>query len=160
MCLFMKIVINEKELEEHVVDLIKDKPEGKILLDHFLEGAIEAEADAICDGKNVYIIGIMEHVEPAGIHSGDSNAVLPPYSLGDFVINQIKKYTQKIAVALKTVGLINIQFAIKDDKVYIIEANPRSSRTVPFISKAYREPYVNYAVKIILGKNKVTTISR
>ena len=152
----MKIVINEKELEEHVVDLIKDKPEGKILLDHFLEGAIEAEADAICDGKNVYIIGIMEHVEPAGIHSGDSNAVLPPYSLGDFVINQIKNYTHKIAVALKTVGLINIQFAIKDDKVYIIEANPRSSRTVPFISKAYREPYVNYAVKIILGKNKVT----
>ena len=152
----MKIVINEKELEEHVVDLIKDKPEGKILLDHFLEGAIEAEADAICDGKNVYIIGIMEHVEPAGIHSGDSNAVLPPYSLGDFVINQIKKYTEKIALALKTVGLINIQFAIKDDKVYIIEANPRASRTVPFISKAYKEPYVNYAVKIILGNKKVS----
>tara|TARA_Y100001935_G_scaffold87409_1_gene72478 strand:+ start:1044 stop:3857 length:2814 start_codon:yes stop_codon:yes gene_type:complete len=151
----MKIVINEKELEEHVVDLIKDKPDGKILLDHFLEGAIEAEADAICDGENVYIIGIMEHVEPAGIHSGDSNAVLPPYSLGDFVINQIKKYTEKIAVALKTVGLINIQFAIKDDKVYIIEANPRSSRTVPFISKAYKEPYVNYAVKILLGKKKL-----
>ena len=152
----MKIVINEKELEEHVVDLIKDKPDGKILLDHFLEGAIEAEADAICDGKDVYIIGIMEHVEPAGIHSGDSNAVLPPYSLGDFVINQIKKYTQKIAIELKTVGLINIQFAIKDDKVYIIEANPRASRTVPFISKAYREPYVNYAVKVLLGKKKVT----
>ena len=152
----MKIVINEKELEEHVVDLIKDKPEGKILLDHFLEGAIEAEADAICDGKNVYIIGIMEHVEPAGIHSGDSNAVLPPYSLGDFVINQIKKYTEKIALALKTVGLINIQFAIKDDKVYIIEANPRASRTVPFISKAFKEPYVNYAVKIILGNKKVS----
>ena len=130
----------------------KELPDGKILLDHFLEGAIEAEADAICDGKNVYIIGIMEHVEPAGIHSGDSNAVLPPYSLGDFVINQIKNYTKKIALALKTVGLINIQFAIKDDKVYIIEANPRASRTVPFISKAYREPYVNYAVKIILGK--------
>ena len=152
----MKIVINEKELEEHVVDLIKDKPEGKILLDHFLEGAIEAEADAICDGKNVYIIGIMEHVEPAGIHSGDSNAVLPPYSLGDFVINQIKKYTEKISLALKTVGLINIQFAIKDDKVFIIEANPRASRTVPFISKAYKEPYVNYAVKIILGNKKVS----
>ena len=136
----MKIVINEKELEEHVVDLIKDKPDGKILLDHFLEGAIEAEADAICDGKNVYIIGIMEHVEPAGIHSGDSNAVLPPYSLGDFVINQIKNYTKKIALALKTVGLINIQFAIKDDKVYIIEANPRASRTVPFISKHIENP--------------------
>ena len=152
----MKIVINNKELEEHVVDLIKDKPNGKILLDHFLEGAIEAEADAICDGKNIYIIGIMEHVEPAGIHSGDSNAVLPPYSLGDFVMNQIVKYTKKIALELKTVGLINIQFAIKDDKVYIIEANPRASRTVPFISKAYREPYVNYAVKVILGKKKLS----
>ena len=152
----MKIVINNKELEEHVVDLIKDKPNGKILLDHFLEGAIEAEADAICDGKEIYIIGIMEHVEPAGIHSGDSNAVLPPYSLGDFVMNQIIKYTKKIALELKTVGLINVQFAIKDDKVYIIEANPRASRTVPFISKAYREPYVNYAVKVILGKKKLS----
>ena len=152
----MKIVINNKELEEHVVDLIKDKPNGKILLDHFLEGAIEAEADAICDGKEIYIIGIMEHVEPAGIHSGDSNAVLPPYSLGDFVMNQIIKYTKKIALELKTVGLINVQFAIKDDKVYIIEANPRASRTVPFISKAYREPYINYAVKVILGKKKLS----
>ena len=152
----MKIVINNKELEEHVVDLIKDKPNGKILLDHFLEGAIEAEADAICDGKEIYIIGIMEHVEPAGIHSGDSNAVLPPYSLGDFVMNQIIKYTKKIALELETVGLINVQFAIKDDKVYIIEANPRASRTVPFISKAYREPYINYAVKVILGKKKLS----
>jgi len=152
----MKIVINDKELEEHVVDLIKDKPRGKILLDHFLEGAIEAEADAICDGKEIYIIGIMEHVEPAGIHSGDSYAVLPPYSLGDFVMNQIITYTKKIALELETVGLINVQFAIKDDKVYIIEANPRASRTVPFISKAYREPYVNYAVKIILGKKKLS----
>ena len=152
----MKIVINDKELEEHVVDLIKDKPSGQILLDHFLEGAIEAEADAICDGKEIYIIGIMEHVEPAGIHSGDSYAVLPPYSLGDFVMNQIITYTKKIALELETVGLINVQFAIKDDKVYIIEANPRASRTVPFISKAYREPYVNYAVKIILGKKKLS----
>ena len=152
----MKIVINDKELEEHVVDLIKDKPSGKILVDHFLEGAIEAEADAICDGKEIYIIGIMEHVEPAGIHSGDSYAVLPPYSLGDFVMNQIITYTKKIALELETVGLINVQFAIKDDKVYIIEANPRASRTVPFISKAYREPYVNYAVKIILGKKKLS----
>ena len=151
----MKIVINENELEEHVVDLIKDKPDGKILLDNFLEGAIEAEADAICDGKDVQIIGIMEHVEPAGIHSGDSNAVLPPYSLGDFVINQIIKHTKKIAMELKTIGLINVQFAIKDDKVYIIEANPRASRTVPFISKAYRVPYVSHAVKVILGKEKV-----
>ncbi|MEQ9229034.1 MAG: carbamoyl-phosphate synthase large subunit, partial [Cyclobacteriaceae bacterium] len=151
----MKIVINETELEQHVVDILKDKLDGEILLDHFLEGAIEAEADAICDGEDVYIIGIMQHIEPAGIHSGDSYAVLPPYNLGDFVIRQIEDYTKKIAIALKTVGLINIQFAIKDDKVYIIEANPRASRTVPFICKAYREPYVNYATKVMLGEKKV-----
>ncbi|MEM9859322.1 MAG: carbamoyl-phosphate synthase large subunit [Bacteroidota bacterium] len=152
----MKIVINEQELESHIVDLLKKIPGNKVLLDHFLDGAIEAEADAICDGKNVHIIGIMQHIEPAGIHSGDSYAVLPPYNLGDLVIKQIETYTEKIAKALKTVGLINIQFAIKDDKVYIIEANPRASRTVPFICKAYEEPYVNYAVKVMLGKNKVT----
>lgn len=152
----MKIVINETELEQHVVDILKDKPEGQILLDHFLKGAIEAEADAICDGEQVYIIGIMQHVEPAGIHSGDSNAVLPPYNLGDLVIRQIEEYTKQIALALKTVGLINVQFAIKDDEVYIIEANPRASRTVPFICKAYKEPYINYATKVMLGEKKLS----
>ena len=152
----MKIVINEKELEEHVVNVLKDIPNNEILLDHFLEGAIEAEADAICDGENVYIIGIMQHIEPAGIHSGDSYAVLPPYNLGDLVMRQIETYTHKIALALRTVGLINIQFAIKKDKVYVIEANPRASRTVPFICKAYQEPYVNYATKVMLGEKKVT----
>ncbi|MEZ4802481.1 MAG: carbamoyl-phosphate synthase large subunit [Gelidibacter sp.] len=152
----MKIVINKKELEEHVVDLLRGMPNNKLLLDHYLDGAIEAEADAICDGENVYIIGIMEHIEPCGIHSGDSNATLPPFNLGEFVMQQIKDHTKKIALALKTVGLINIQFAIKDDMVYIIEANPRASRTVPFIAKAYKEPYVNYATKVMLGKNKVT----
>lgn len=152
----MKIVINKEELETHVVDILRDMPENQILLDHFLGGAIEAEADALCDGENVYIIGIMQHIEPAGIHSGDSFAVLPPYNLGDFVMQQIKDITNKVAVALKTVGLINIQFAIKNDKVYVIEANPRASRTVPFIAKAYDEPYVNYATKIMLGDKKVT----
>ncbi len=151
----MKIVINEKELENHILDIWKHLPENKVLLDHFLDGAIEAEADAICDGEDVYIIGIMQHIEPAGIHSGDSYAVLPPYNLGDFVMKQIETYTKRIAVALKTVGLINIQFAIKNDKVYIIEANPRASRTVPFICKAYDEPYVNYATKVMLGEKKV-----
>ncbi|MFM1912570.1 MAG: hypothetical protein RIR51_408 [Bacteroidota bacterium] len=151
----MKIVINEQELEEHVVDILRDIPGNKILLDHFLENAIEAEADAICDGKDVYIIGIMEHIEPAGIHSGDSHSVLPPFDLSENVIKQIEEYTKKIAVALKTVGLINIQFAVKDEIVYIIEANPRASRTVPFIAKAYQEPYVNYATKIMLGDKKV-----
>ncbi|HPF95818.1 MAG: carbamoyl-phosphate synthase large subunit [Flavobacteriaceae bacterium] len=152
----MKIVINKKELEEHVVDLLRGMPNNKLLLDHYLDGAIEAEADAICDGENVYIIGIMEHIEPCGIHSGDSNATLPPFNLGPLEMEQIIDHTKKIALALNTVGLINIQFAIKDEKVYIIEANPRASRTVPFIAKAYGEPYVNYATKIMLGEKKVT----
>jgi carbamoyl-phosphate synthase large subunit len=151
----MKIVINEKELENHIIDIWKHLPENKVLLDHFLDGAIEAETDAICDGEDVYIIGIMQHIEPAGIHSGDSYAVLPPYNLGDLIIKQIESYTKRIAIALKTVGLINIQFAIKNDKVYIIEANPRASRTVPFICKAYDEPYVNYATKVMLREKKV-----
>lgn len=148
----MKIVINEQELETHVVNILRDMPDNQILLDHFLGGAIEAEVDAISDGDEVKIIGIMQHIEPAGIHSGDSYAVLPPYNLGDLVIEQMEEYTKKIALALNTVGLINIQFAIKDDKVYIIEANPRASRTVPFIAKSYQEPYINYATKVMLGK--------
>ena len=152
----MKIVINKEELEQHVVDLLRKIPNNKLLLDHYLDGAIEAEADAICDGENVYIIGIMEHIEPCGIHSGDSNATLPVFNLGEYVLQQIKDHTLKIAKALNTVGLINIQFAVKEDKVFIIEANPRASRTVPFIAKAYKEPYVNYATKVMLGENKVT----
>jgi len=151
----MKIVINEQELEQHVVKLLNDIPGNKVLVDHFLEGATEAEADAICDGKDVYIIGIMEHIEPAGIHSGDSFAVLPPFDLSENVLKQIEEHTKTIAVALKTVGLINIQFAVKNEIVYIIEANPRASRTVPFIAKAYDEPYVNYATKVMLGEKKV-----
>jgi carbamoyl-phosphate synthase large subunit len=148
----MKIVINEKELESHIIDIWKHLPDNKVLLDNYLENAIEAEADAICDGEKAYIIGIMQHIEPAGIHSGDSYAVLPPYNLGDFIIKQIETYTHRIATALKVKGLINIQFAIKNDKVYVIEANPRASRTVPFICKAYDEPYVNYATKVMLGE--------
>ena len=151
----MKIVINKDELEHHVVDLLKSIPGNRVLLDHYLDGAIEAEADAICDGEDVYIIGIMEHIEPCGIHSGDSHAVLPPFNIGEFVMQQIIDHTKKIALALETKGLINIQFAIKNDVVYIIEANPRASRTVPFIAKAFKEPYVNYATKVMLGEKKV-----
>ena len=154
----MKIVINKKELEAHVVDLLKKIPNNKLLLDRYLDGAIEAEADAICDGENVLIIGIMEHIEPCGVHSGDSNATLPPFNLGKLVMQQIIDHTNKIALALKTVGLINIQFAIKDEIVYIIEANPRASRTVPFISKAYKQPYINFATKVMLGEMKVSDI--
>ena len=151
----MKIVINEDDLERHVVDILRDMPDNKILLDHFLEGAIECEADAICDGKDTYIIGIMQHIEPAGIHSGDSYAVLPPYNLGDMVLEQIEEITKKVAVELETKGLLNIQFAVKDDTVFVIEANPRASRTVPFIAKAYQEPYVQYATQVMLGEKKV-----
>jgi len=153
----MKIVINKEDLVEHVVGLLRKIPNNKLLLDHYLDGAIEAEADAICDADgNVYIIGIMEHIEPCGVHSGDSNATLPAFNLGNLVMQQIIDHTHTIARELNTVGLINIQFAIKDDIVYIIEANPRASRTVPFIAKAYKEPYVNYATKVMLGEKKVT----
>ena len=147
----MKIVINEEDLEHQFFYTIG----SQLLLDHYLDGAIEAEADAICDGDQVRIIGIMQHIEPAGIHSGDSYALLPPFNLGDLVIQKIKDYTERIAVALQTRGLINVQFAVKDDEVYIIEANPRASRTVPFISKAYGVPYVNQATKVMLGAAKL-----
>ena len=152
----MKIVINEEDLANHVVSILKHMPENQILLDHFLEGALECEADAICDGDDVRIIGIMQHIEPAGIHSGDSYALLPPFDLSNLVIDKIKDYTRRIAFALETRGLINVQFAVQGDEVYIIEANPRASRTVPFISKAYGVPYVNQATKVMLGEKKIS----
>ncbi|MBI4931778.1 MAG: carbamoyl-phosphate synthase large subunit [Bacteroidetes bacterium] len=151
----MKIVINEQELEEHIIKILQDIPGNKILLDHFLENAIEAETDSICDGEDNYIMGMMEHIEPAGIHSGDSNAVLPPFDLSEKVIKKMEEYTKKIALALQTKGLINIQFAIKNEEVFVIEANPRASRSMPFIAKAYDEPYINYATKVMLGVKKL-----
>ncbi len=151
----MRIVINDEELTEAVVKILKFFPDNNILIDHFLDRAEEAEVDAIYDGEQVEIMGIMEHIEPAGIHSGDSNAVLPPYNLSENVIMQMRDYTEKIARALEIRGLINIQFAIKNEKVYVIEANPRASRTTPFICKAYNIPYLNYATKVMLGVNKL-----
>ena len=147
----MKIVINSNELEHHVVNLLKGLPGNRILLDHYLDQAIEAEVDALSDSIDVHIIGIMQHIEPCGIHSGDSNAVLPPFNLNENIIDQMKLITKKIAIKTKTKGLINIQFAIKNNIAHVIEANPRASRTVPFIAKAYKEPYVNFATKIMLG---------
>ncbi|MCL4110628.1 UNVERIFIED_CONTAM: hypothetical protein GTU68_057249 [Idotea baltica] len=152
----MRIVINDEELESHVINTLKEIPGNKVLIDRFLDGAIEAEVDAICDGEDVHIIGMMEHIEPAGIHSGDSSAVLPPFSLGDLQQTMMKNYTREIALALGVIGLVNIQFAIHQEKVYIIEANPRASRTVPFIAKAHKIPYVNYATKVMLGVNKLS----
>ena len=151
----MRIVINDDELERHVLSIFKHLPDNKVLIDQFLERAKEAEIDAICDGDDVHIMGIMEHIEPAGIHSGDSSAVLPTYSLSETAIETMKEYTKLLAKALKIKGLINIQFAIKDDKVYVIEANPRASRTTPFIAKAYQVPYLDIATKVMMGTAKL-----
>lgn len=152
----MRIVINDDELEKQVLSIFKHMPDNKVLVDQFLERAKEAEVDAICDGEQVHIMGIMEHIEPAGIHSGDSSAVLPTYSLSENVLTQMKAYTEQLAFALKIKGLINIQFAIKDEKVYVIEANPRASRTTPFIAKAYGVPYLKVATHVMLGNKKLS----
>ncbi len=151
----MRIVINDEELERQVLSIFKHMPDNKVLVDQFLERAKEAEIDAICDGDDVQIMGIMEHIEPAGIHSGDSSAVLPPYSLSENVLDQMREYTKRLAFALKIRGLINIQFAIKDEKVYVIEANPRGSRTTPFIAKAYQYPFLKMATQVMLGTHKI-----
>ncbi|PVH26057.1 carbamoyl-phosphate synthase large subunit [Sphingobacterium corticibacter] len=158
----MSIVINDEDLEKAVVKLLRTLPGNQILIDHFLDRAEEAESDSICDGEDVHIIGMMEHIEPAGIHSGDSSAVLPPFSLSENVQSKMEEYSRKLAKALNVRGLLNIQFAIKDEQVYVIEANPRASRTVPFIAKAYDVPYINIATKVMLGANKLSdfTIER
>jgi carbamoyl-phosphate synthase large subunit len=151
----MKIVINDNELERQVLSIFKHLPDNRVLIDQFLERAKEAEIDAIFDGEDFHIMGLMEHIEPAGIHSGDSSAVLPHYSLGPIVVQTMAEYAERIARALNIKGLINIQFAIKDDQVYVIEANPRASRTTPFIAKAYKVPYLNIATKVMLGTHKL-----
>ena len=152
----MRIVINEDELEKAVLSLLKHLPGNKILIDHFLDRCQEAEIDAIYDGEEFHVMGVMEHIEPAGIHSGDSHAVLPEFNLTPLVVTTMKDYAKRIAVALNIKGLINIQFAIKDGNVFVIEANPRASRTTPFIAKAYEIPYLNIATKIMLGENKLS----
>ena len=151
----MSIVINDEDLENAVVKLLRNLPGNRVLIDHFLDRAEETESDSICDGEDVHIIGLMEHIEPAGIHSGDSFAVLPPFNLPADVIASMEEYTIKLAKALNIRGLMNIQFAVKDGKVYVIEANPRASRTVPFIAKAYDVPYINIATKVMLGTHKL-----
>ncbi len=151
----MRIVINDDELEKAVVSLLKHIPGNKILIDHFLDRCQEAEIDGICDGDEFHIMGVMEHIEPAGIHSGDSNAVLPQFNLTPLVVETMEEYARKIAFRLKIKGLINIQFAIKNGKVFVIEANPRASRTTPFIAKAYQIPYLNIATRVMMGENKL-----
>ena len=154
----MRIVINDTELEKSVVSLLKHLPGNKILIDHFLDRCQEAEIDAIADGEKVHIMGIMEHIEPAGIHSGDSHALLPVFNLSPLVVQEMVDITKKIALKLNIKGLINIQFAIKGSNVYVIEANPRASRTTPFIAKAYDIPYLNIATKVMLGELKINDL--
>jgi carbamoyl-phosphate synthase large subunit len=147
----MRIVINNEECEKAVVSLLKHLPGNTILIDHFLDRCQEAEIDGIYDGTDFHVMGVMEHIEPAGIHSGDSNAVLPAFNLSPLIVAEMEEYAKRIATALNIKGLINIQFAIKNNKVHVIEANPRASRTTPFIAKAYGIPYLNIATKIMLG---------
>ena len=151
----MRIVINDEELESAVVSLLKHIPNNKILIDHFLDRCQEAEIDAIFDGEDFVVMGVMEHIEPAGIHSGDSNAVLPAFNLSPMEVTTMEHYAEQIARALNIKGLINIQFAVKDGNVYVIEANPRASRTTPFIAKAYNVPFLNIATKVMLDEAKL-----
>jgi carbamoyl-phosphate synthase large subunit len=151
----MRIVLNDEELEKGVLSLIKHLPGNKILIDHFLDRCQEAEIDGIFDGDEFHVMGLMEHIEPAGIHSGDSNAVLPEFNLTPLVVHTMEEYAEKIARSLNILGLINIQFAIKDGNVFVIEANPRASRTTPFIAKAYEIPYLNIATKVMMGVAKI-----
>ncbi|MBV8254489.1 MAG: carbamoyl-phosphate synthase large subunit [Chitinophaga sp.] len=151
----MRIVINEEELEESVLSLLRHLPGNKILIDHFLDRCQEAEIDGIFDGEEFHVMGVMEHIEPAGIHSGDSHALLPAFNLTPIEVTTMEYYAEKIARALNIRGLINIQFAIKNGQVYVIEANPRASRTTPFIAKAYQVPYLNIATKVMIGANKL-----
>ncbi|MCQ5336955.1 MAG: carbamoyl-phosphate synthase large subunit [Candidatus Methanomethylicia archaeon] len=148
----MEIIYDEEMLKERITEAFDVSPEKPVLIDKFLDHAIEVEIDALCDGEDVYIGGIMEHIEEAGVHSGDSACVLPPISLSKEIIDKIVEYTRKIALALKVIGLINIQYAVKNNTVYVLEANPRASRTVPFVSKATGVPLAKIAAKLMIGK--------
>ena len=149
----MEIIYDEGALENYVSLAVDLNPEHPILIDKFLEDAIEIDVDAICDGKRCLICGIMEHIEEAGIHSGDSACVLPPISIPHYLLEKIRDQTKKMALELNVIGLINIQFAIKNDQVFVLECNPRASRTIPFVSKATGIPWAKMATRIITGKN-------
>ena len=148
----MRVVFDEGELEEYMTHAVDVSPEHPVLIDRFLEGAIEIDVDAVCDGEEVFIGGIMEHIEEAGVHSGDSACSLPPYSIKEEAIEKIRSQTQALALELNVLGIINIQFAVKDDVVYVLEVNPRGSRTIPFVSKAIGIPLAKIASKVIAGR--------
>lgn len=148
----MKVVYSESELFEFMNQAVEISPGHPVLIDKFLEDAIEVDVDAICDGETTVVAGIMEHIEEAGVHSGDSACVIPPYSLSDEIVDQIKKFTQALARELNVVGLMNVQYAVKEDTVYVLEVNPRASRTVPFVSKATGIPFARLASQVMVGR--------
>ncbi|GAG54931.1 unnamed protein product, partial [marine sediment metagenome] len=148
----MNIVYTEESLIDYVKDAAVVSNERPILIDKFLERAIEVDVDAVYDGEDIFIGGIMEHIEEAGIHSGDSACVIPPFTLSKKIIEVIKDYTYRMAKELKVVGLMNIQYAIKDSTVYVLEANPRASRTVPFVSKSINVPLAKIAALVMTGR--------
>ena len=147
----MEIVYTDEELEHYIVYAVDASPEHPILIDLFLENAIEVDVDAVSDGEEVLIAGIMEHIEEAGVHSGDSACVLPPFSLSDALVEELRKQTRALAIELEVCGLMNVQYAIQDDQVFVLEVNPRASRTVPFVSKATGVPWAKIAAKVMTG---------
>ena len=147
----MRIAVKQEELERYVANILKTHPENAFLIDKYLEHAIEVDVDSVYDGTQLHIAGMMQHIEPAGVHSGDSTAVIPPYSLSDEVQTAIRKYQERIAEAMDIQGFLNVQYAVKDDKVYVLEANPRTTRTIPFLAKATQRPEAEIGVKIMLG---------
>jgi carbamoyl-phosphate synthase large subunit len=148
----MVIAYNEEYLLKHVAEAVVVSPDHPVLLDRFLEGAIEVDVDAVCDGTDVHIGGVMEHIEEAGIHSGDSACCIPPFTLSESMTQLICDQTRRIALEIGTYGLINIQFAVKDETVYVLEVNPRASRTVPFVSKATGVPLAKVAARVMAGE--------
>jgi len=148
----MRVVHDDQELEHYIEEAVRVSPDKPILVDQFLDDAVELDVDAVSDGENVLIGGVMEHVESAGVHSGDSACMIPPRSLDDATMSRVRDVTEGIAEALETVGLLNVQLAVKDGVVYVLEANPRSSRTVPFVSKATGVPIAKIAAKVMTGK--------
>src|SRR5205814_5815806 len=149
----MRLVHDDQDLREYMGEAVLVSPEHPVLIDKFLEDAIEVDVDAVADAERVVVGGVMEHIEKAGIHSGDAACALPPYSLGDDQIQALREQTKALATALGVVGLINVQFAIRQETIYVLEVNPRASRTVPFVSKAIGLPLAQLATRAILGQS-------
>ncbi|MFO7846580.1 MAG: carbamoyl-phosphate synthase large subunit [Balneolaceae bacterium] len=147
----MRIAVKEEEMKKYVGNILKTHPENDFLIDKYLDKAVEVDVDSVFDGKELHIAGIMQHIEPAGVHSGDSTAVLPPYSLSEEVIRTIESYQYKIANEMGILGFLNVQYAVKNEKVYVLEANPRTTRTIPFLAKATQRPEAKIGVKVMLG---------